>query len=202
MVLSSWFGTQINQSKHYTQHLQPILLHRHSKGMDELQALIAQTRSSFQLNTLHGNPPSSPTKRRRAWSVERSAPNTANPDSSPSPTKKLRKQTMGHFRSLSVSNQSKAPESTYRTHARCNMCLSRDRHDVRSCTSTKLWDGTRAWSTRNTVGNLIGPDGRELCTNWQRPNGCTVSSHPDMHLCSGCGEKSHGAQDCPRGQPA
>ncbi|KAG2344673.1 hypothetical protein BDR05DRAFT_881745 [Suillus weaverae] len=48
----------------------------------------------------------------------------------------------------------------------------------------------------NAEGHLVNPEGHELCYDWQRPRGCSSTSHSHMHKCSGCRAKDHGAQDC------
>ncbi|KAJ7051787.1 hypothetical protein C8F01DRAFT_919474, partial [Mycena amicta] len=82
----------------------------------------------------------------------------------------------------------------------CAACLGRFQHNVHLCNPSTLWNGESTHVTRDQNGRLINPSGAELCLKWQLPRQCTNSSHPERHLCSGCGEKSHGAQDCPRAQ--
>ncbi|TEB23453.1 hypothetical protein FA13DRAFT_1571991, partial [Coprinellus micaceus] len=47
---------------------------------------------------------------------------------------------------------------------------------------------------------LQDPNGKILCFDWQRAVGCKSTTHDSKHECSGCGEKDHGAQKCPRAQ--
>ncbi|KAG1847685.1 hypothetical protein DFJ58DRAFT_663202 [Suillus subalutaceus] len=42
--------------------------------------------------------------------------------------------------------------------------------------------------------------GKQICTAWQREEGCSSSKHDNKHICSGCGAVTHGAQRCPRAQ--
>ncbi|KAF9783705.1 hypothetical protein BJ322DRAFT_1021516 [Thelephora terrestris] len=51
-------------------------------------------------------------------------------------------------------------------------------------------------------GRIIDGKGRILCSNWSQLVGCREKSSGHIHECSGCGEKSHGAQDCDRAQKA
>lgn len=82
----------------------------------------------------------------------------------------------------------------------CTLCLGRHRHDTFHCNSELLWDNTAARCRRNDSGRLVNPDGLVLCSDWQLPRGCSSSGHLSRHECSGCGHKSHGAQNCPRSQ--
>ena len=82
------------------------------------------------------------------------------------------------------------------------ICLGRHPHDVYNCSSKTLWDGTPARCQKNENGRLTNPTGSVLCTDWQRPNGCTSTAHDSRHECSGCGKQTHGAQKCPRAQKA
>ncbi|KAJ3888642.1 hypothetical protein GG344DRAFT_53227 [Lentinula edodes] len=89
--------------------------------------------------------------------------------------------------------------------SRCHRCLGRDKHDIRWCSRTTLWNGKQAvlcnWNRNGYLeisrGNYVG---LELCADWQRPNGCTGKTHPEKHCCSGCAQSSHGAENCPEGQ--
>ncbi|KAF8546230.1 hypothetical protein OG21DRAFT_1427680, partial [Imleria badia] len=81
----------------------------------------------------------------------------------------------------------------------CPKCLGRFPHDMRSCNSEELWDGSPARCTRNSDGHLVNPQGQTICTGWQHPLGCPLK-HSAIHECSGCGEASHRAQACPKAQ--
>ncbi|OAX36337.1 hypothetical protein K503DRAFT_653968, partial [Rhizopogon vinicolor AM-OR11-026] len=82
----------------------------------------------------------------------------------------------------------------------CAICLGRFAHKIAECNLPKLWDGSPTHSRRTQEGRLVNPQGLTLCTNWQRPGGCSSGSHDFLHECSGCGLKDHGAQSCPRGE--
>jgi hypothetical protein len=82
----------------------------------------------------------------------------------------------------------------------CTLCLGRFRHDTTHCKATLLWDRSQLHCHRNDLGRLVNPTGLVLCSDWQLPRSCLNPSHPDRHECSGCGNKSHGAQGCPRSQ--
>ncbi|KAF6763338.1 hypothetical protein DFP72DRAFT_801537, partial [Ephemerocybe angulata] len=84
----------------------------------------------------------------------------------------------------------------------CTLCLGRFPHNVYTCTSKTLWDGSPARCRKNEKNRLQDPTGKILCSNWQTENGCSDSTHDDKHECSGCGKKDHGAQGCPRGEKA
>lgn len=88
---------------------------------------------------------------------------------------------------------------------RCHRCLGRDKHEVRRCPRTKLWDSKRDvlcnWNAKQYLKISKGTHkGLELCAEWQRPNGCTERGHPEKHRCSGCASTAHGAEGCPEGQ--
>ncbi|KAJ3792355.1 hypothetical protein GGU11DRAFT_656653, partial [Lentinula aff. detonsa] len=83
----------------------------------------------------------------------------------------------------------------------CHRCLGRDKHDVRRCSRTLLWNNKQRviceWNARNFLEISAGiHKGVELCADWQRSNGCTSSSHPEKHRCSGCASPNHGAESC------
>ncbi|KAF8149508.1 hypothetical protein B0H34DRAFT_635480, partial [Crassisporium funariophilum] len=82
----------------------------------------------------------------------------------------------------------------------CAVCLGRHRHDIGKCVSDTLWDGAPSRCRRNERGRLVNPEGVILCSDWQRPQGCSSASPNHVHECSGCGRKAHGAQACARAQ--
>jgi len=82
----------------------------------------------------------------------------------------------------------------------CALCLGREVHDVFKCQSNTCWDGTKARCCKNDQGRLVTPTGNILCYDWNTRRGCTANGHDDCHECSGCGNKDHGAQYCPRAQ--
>jgi hypothetical protein len=84
----------------------------------------------------------------------------------------------------------------------CTICLGRGPHDVYNCASATLWDGSPAQCQKNNQGRIVNPAGSILCSDWQRPNGCSATTHNSHHECSGCGKLTHGAQNCPRAQKA
>jgi hypothetical protein len=89
------------------------------------------------------------------------------------------------------------------TFSACTLCLGRHRHNIAICASTTLWDKqTPAYCVRNEINRLVNSKGFVLCSNWQRPNGCTNTTHDSRHECSGCGKSDHGAQKCPRAEKA
>ena len=82
----------------------------------------------------------------------------------------------------------------------CALCLATDPHDTRKCRSDTLWDGSKARCHKSDEGRLITPTGNTLCSDWNSRRGCTTTTHEQRHECSGCGNKDHGAQRCPRAQ--
>ena len=107
-------------------------------------------------------------------------------------------------RSLSPKNKSPNPRFRKSSSEReahplsaCPICLSRKRHQIRKCQASVLWDGQRkAKCSRTEDGRIIDGEGRTLCTNWNQSLGCREKSTRHIHECSGCGETSHGAQEC------
>lgn len=115
------------------------------------------------------------------------------PASHPSPKKRQASSWNSFTQSFRNDNTTEHP-------SRCPCCLDRDRHNIRMCKRTTLWDNkTPARCVQNKHGHLSNPAGIELCTNYQRLNGCTDTTHPTKHECSECGEPSHGAASCPLG---
>jgi hypothetical protein len=84
----------------------------------------------------------------------------------------------------------------------CAVCLSRQKHQVHKCAATKFWSGDPARCTRNDRGRLINPDGAVICGDFQKTAGCASSDGTHKHECSGCGQRSHGAQACPLAEAA
>ncbi|EDR09985.1 uncharacterized protein LACBIDRAFT_318400 [Laccaria bicolor S238N-H82] len=66
----------------------------------------------------------------------------------------------------------------------CTICLGRGPHNVFKCESDTLWDGTPARCKKNSNGRLVNPAGNILCSDWQRPNGCSSTTHDSRHECS------------------
>ena len=81
----------------------------------------------------------------------------------------------------------------------CAICLSRTPHNVRLCRAKKRWDGKQTLYTRNEEARIVDNQGNIICSDWQRPRGCSSTRH--RHECSGCGSSDHGAQNCPHAQP-
>ncbi|KAJ7059011.1 hypothetical protein C8F01DRAFT_966118, partial [Mycena amicta] len=68
------------------------------------------------------------------------------------------------------------------------------------CIGGPLWDRTLPHCSRNGKSRLINPAGAELCSDFQRPQGCSSRSHDDKHECCGCGSHNHNVQKCPRAE--
>ena len=84
----------------------------------------------------------------------------------------------------------------------CAICLGRHPHDVAKCSSSTLWNGGTARCSRNDRGRIVNPHGVEVCTEFQREQGCTSRSSRHVHECSGCGKSTHGADTCSLAQKA
>ncbi|KAF8970301.1 hypothetical protein BDZ97DRAFT_1638701, partial [Flammula alnicola] len=66
----------------------------------------------------------------------------------------------------------------------CTLCLGRNPHDIANCASETLWDGSQARCRRGGKNRLVNPSGTTICTDWQKPSGCHVTSHDSRHECS------------------
>lgn len=84
----------------------------------------------------------------------------------------------------------------------CAVCLSRKSHHVVECDAPRTWDGLFDTFSQRIKKALWTKDGRQLCTAWQRDEGCTGPQHSHIHACLGCGSTEHGAQRCARAQKA
>jgi len=89
---------------------------------------------------------------------------------------------------------------TFQPKSTCAVCLGNHKHEVRKCQASSLWSGEPAIVTRDGRGRIFDKSGRELCIDWQCRRGCSSRSKSHVHSCSGCGEESHGAQNCPLAQ--
>jgi hypothetical protein len=92
------------------------------------------------------------------------------------------------------------PSTVYQGLPACALCLATKSHDTRMCRSDVLWDGSPARCQKSKEGRLVNPAGITLCSDWNSRRGCTSNGHEQRHECSGCGNKEHGAQKCPRAQ--
>lgn len=105
-----------------------------------------------------------------------------------------------------------SPKSHFRTEGRrreppplsaCQICLGRQKHAVHKCRASLLWNGKhKAPCTRGEDGRITNEVGQVLCSDWNKPIGCKDGSPRHVHQCSGCGDTSHGAQECPRAEKA
>ena len=85
----------------------------------------------------------------------------------------------------------------------CAICLGRFSHRVFECDTPTTWDGLHQTIAKRVRGELLlCQDNQPLCADWQHKRSCTSKRHDRHHLCSGCGQTSHGAQTCPRAQKA
>ncbi|KAG1730263.1 uncharacterized protein EDB91DRAFT_1059595 [Suillus paluster] len=84
----------------------------------------------------------------------------------------------------------------------CAVCLGRNPHHTVECIATQTWDKQFETVSERIHKGLWTKDGKQICTAWQRDEGCTTPKHDARHVCSGCGAATHGAQKCPRAQKA
>ena len=87
--------------------------------------------------------------------------------------------------------------TTARGGSACAVCLGRHEHEYAKCSAAKLWSGGKVCVGRNEQGRLVTIDGLPICFSFQTPAGCSETTHPTRHTCSGCGKSGHGAQQCP-----
>jgi hypothetical protein len=84
----------------------------------------------------------------------------------------------------------------------CAVCLGRNAHCTVDCTAAQTWDKKFETFSERIRKGLWTKDGKQICTAWQRDEGCSTPKHDARHVCSGCGAATHGAQRCPRAQKA
>ncbi|KAJ8589220.1 hypothetical protein M405DRAFT_699374, partial [Rhizopogon salebrosus TDB-379] len=82
----------------------------------------------------------------------------------------------------------------------CAVCLGRHPHRTVECSASHTWDKQHETFAERVHKALWTKDGKQICTAWQREEGCSVPKHDAHHVCSGCGMAQHGAQRCPRSQ--
>ena len=78
----------------------------------------------------------------------------------------------------------------------CAICLGHHKHKYTKCSATKLWNRGKTCVCRNKQGRLVTMDGLPICFSFQTPAGCSETTHPARHTCSGCGKSGHGTQQC------
>ncbi|KAN0084359.1 hypothetical protein V8E55_007863 [Tylopilus felleus] len=84
----------------------------------------------------------------------------------------------------------------------CAVCLGIDPHEhpIVECIKDHTWDGKHETFSKRVNHTLVAKfTNQRLCSRWQCEESCT-DSHPQAHLCSGCGSATHGAFLCPRVQ--
>ncbi|KAG2135754.1 uncharacterized protein EDB93DRAFT_823917 [Suillus bovinus] len=89
-----------------------------------------------------------------------------------------------------------------RPHPCCAVCLGHHSHRIIECVAVRTWDKQHETFSERIRKSLWTKDGKQLCTAWQREEGCTIPRHDARHICLGCGDSSHGAQKCARAQKA
>lgn len=159
----------------------------------EMQLIAAQYKRELQSigRTSQPLPPTQPTR-----NTPHKHRNTPYPSTSPRKASSM-KEEPDLQKSFRDANQPRLP--------RCHRCLGRDKHDIRRCSRTSLWNGKKdvlcGWNAKGYLEILAGLfAGLELCAEWQRPNGCTSRKHSEKHRCSGCASTNHGADGCPEGE--
>jgi hypothetical protein len=84
---------------------------------------------------------------------------------------------------------------------RLSRMLGPPQHPIRECNSARTWDNKHSTVSKRVKGDLLlQQDDIRLCVDWQRRKGCESRLHDQKHLCSGCTQRSHGAQTCSRAQ--
>ncbi|KAF9220096.1 hypothetical protein BS17DRAFT_648517, partial [Gyrodon lividus] len=78
----------------------------------------------------------------------------------------------------------------------CPVCLGHHPHHVHKCNNLTLWNGSPAFTRHASKGCLISGKGVTLCSDWQKPNSCSIPHKSTKHDCSGCGKNDHGTQRC------
>ena len=162
---------------------------------------------TLQVEALHGSPPPSSSstrqaskrgRRSRSRSPYRRQPRADHRSRSRSPrckpNKLKAKSRDAHGQVFQSGADSTQPLPVWA------LCLSRRKHDIYRCNATQIWDGSKTWASRHRDNRLVDPDGNSLCMDFQRPNGCDLTTHDHKHRCSGCGKPNHGAQRCHRAQ--
>ncbi|KIK77298.1 hypothetical protein PAXRUDRAFT_167326 [Paxillus rubicundulus Ve08.2h10] len=84
----------------------------------------------------------------------------------------------------------------------CAVCLGCQPHPVIECRAAHTWDSCFDTFSERIRKALWTKYGKQLCSKWQRDDGCVESTHNVRHLCSGCGAATHGAHRCPCAQKA
>ncbi|KAG1722878.1 uncharacterized protein EDB91DRAFT_1006150, partial [Suillus paluster] len=82
----------------------------------------------------------------------------------------------------------------------CAVCLGHNLHCTIECATMQTWDKQFDTFAERICKALWSKDSKQLCTAWQREEGCTIPKHDARHICSRCGATLHGAQRCPRAQ--
>ena len=154
--------------------------HRDTQDRREFSSSSSKLRQSSRSRSPHRPTSSKPPSRRRTSPPPYYQPNS----SSHSPSKQ-------HF--FQSGADSKGPPV-------CAVCLGRNICEISKCRSENCWDGSKARCRKNDQGRLITPTGNILCHDWNTRRGCSSTAHSQRHECSGCGQKDHGAQNCPRAQ--
>lgn len=146
---------------------------------------------------------------------QRSRTTTPYPPRSPSPRRARHRVEHDGYRTRYEDRRSRSPPPRFpaaprsqgfqagagsSTHPACAVCLGRHTHDVSECKASSTWDGKHTTFAQRRGGVLTTYGGKGICKDFQTRRGCSHRSHPERHICSGCGERDHGAQDCPRAQ--
>ena len=159
-------------------------------------------RDAFVATSLH-TPERNRGAKRRGMHVDtrRQGERSRSPPPSPTQQHSPRKRRLySPVRAISNRRPSFPAGASSRGPSACAICLGRHRHEISKCCSETLWNGEKARCHRNDQGRLVSPAGLIICSDWQRPNGCSTSGAGHRHECSGCGKNDHGAQECPRTQ--
>ncbi|KAG1726174.1 uncharacterized protein EDB91DRAFT_1004138, partial [Suillus paluster] len=66
----------------------------------------------------------------------------------------------------------------------CTVCLGRNPHRTIECSATHTWDRQHETFAERISKGLWSKEGKQLCTAWQRDEGCTMPKHDSRHYCS------------------
>ncbi|KAF8129555.1 hypothetical protein EV363DRAFT_1264033 [Boletus edulis] len=118
---------------------------------------------------------------------QRAEPSDRRRSRSPSPRQKFRPSPTYQASGNPPSSQPHLkPFGDRGPHSVCPKCLGRNPHRILECNSPTLWNGAKCHVTRTPEGRLLDPKGVVLCTDWQRPNGCSLAHRSAKHCCLGC----------------
>ena len=198
-------------------HAHAILSRHLVSSASQLDAIALSPVLSWERGRVRTSGSSSPTKRSRARSSSDSCSRSrshspprhrrrryASPERTPRSSnaqgKRNRHTTGGKSKGRNANPSFFQGGTAGRGTSACAVCLGHHEHEYAKCSASKLWNGGKVCVRRNEQGQLIFLDGLPVCFNFQTLAGCSDTSHPSRHICSGCGKSGHGAQQCAQAQ--